>query len=129
VAQWRSADPLPSLVEPAGLAAPALPLLHTAPAPDLPPALAADVPTRSSQIACVHDFMRHHFFPRSTFVHCWRMASYLHMAKLLARNALLVVAVGRTPAPRRVCGSATPCTGGTAPFFTNWLHVVLLLLL
>ena len=28
-------------------------------------------------------------------MHCWRMASYLHMAKLIVRNALLVVAVGR----------------------------------
>ena len=51
------------------LAAAALLLLRTAPASDLPPALAADVPTRSSQIACVHVFMLHHFH-WSRFVHC-----------------------------------------------------------
>ena len=82
------------LAGPAGLAAAALPLLRTAPASDLPPALAADVPTRSSQIACVHDYMLHHFH-WSRFLQCWRLASYLHMAKLIVRNALLVVAVGR----------------------------------
>ena len=51
------------------LAAAALLLLRTAPASDLAQALATDVPTRSSQIACVHVFMLHHFH-WSRFVHC-----------------------------------------------------------
>ena len=49
--------------EPAGLAAAAALLLRTAPASDLPPTLAVDVPTRSSRFACVHGSMRHKVLP------------------------------------------------------------------
>ena len=58
------------------------------------------------------------------------MASYLHLAKLLVRDALLVVAVGQPrAAPPRLRQRNATHGRGTAPFFTNLLHVVLLLLL
>ena len=60
---------------------------------------------------------------------CWRLASYLHMAKLIVRNALLVVAVGRPRgAPPRL-RQRNAVHGRRSTFFTNFLHVVLLLLL
>ena len=81
VAQWRSAIPCTSLVEPAGLAAAALPLLP--PPFCVRPALAVHVPTCSLHFVHVHATMLHNF--HLDRIGAW---SYVNMAKLFVRYEL-----------------------------------------